>query len=1328
MRRAQLFTTVRTEGGLLPADLLSRVASLDRDLDGLSPEAYHLLAHERIGEAVTRSWNRMVGAWTSFRDALEALPTDDRGTTVTRRFLLALFQELGYGQLQAAGRLEVEGKPYPVSHEWGNVPIHLVGARLRLDEKARGVAGAATMSPHGTVQELLNRSDGHLWGFVANGTRLRLLRDNAALTRQAFVEFDLEAMFTGQVYADFVVLWMVCHQSRVEGDPPEKCLLEAWSAEAAVRGTRALDQLRVGVEAAINELGTGFLAHPANAELRDRLRSGGLDKREYYRQLLRLVYRLLFLLVAESRDLLLDPAAGATARARYREWYSLDRLRRIAEERRGGPHADLWRQLRLVFAWLGREGGQPSLALPALGSFLWSGRAAPDLDGADLPNASLLAALRALTVLRDDNERVARHVDYRNLGAEELGSVYESLLELHPIVDVTTGAFSLGTAGGNERKTTGSYYTPSSLISELLDSALEPVLDDAVRGLDTEGAERALLAVTVLDPACGSGHFLIAAAQRIAKRLAAVRADDAEPGPDAVHEALRDVVAHCIHGIDVNEMAVELCKVSLWMESTVPGRPLSFLDHRIVCGNSLLGATPRLLAAGVPDGAFKALTGDDKAVVTALRKSNKQQRERALAGQGTFAFGPSVADLQAPVRRALAEVDAVGGDSVAGVAEKEQRWAALQHLPEAERARLAADAWCAAFVAPKRKGEPAVTDAVARRIARGEALEADLLATIERLRSQYRFLHLHLAFPQVFRVPAEVDPAGEGPGWDGGFSVVLGNPPWETTELKEQEFFAERAPDLAGAAGAKRKKMIELLREDDPVLFEAYESALREADGTRFLLGASGRYPLCGRGRINSYAVFAESMRAAIAPVGRAGVVVPSGIATDDTTKHFFGDLVQRRSLVSLFDFENRLQIFPAVDSRMKFCLLTLTGEQRPAAEAEFVFFAHRTADLADPERRFTLSPADFRLLNPNTLTCPTFRSRRDAELTKEIYRRVPVLVVDGPPERNLWGVRFKQGLFNMTSDSHLFHMRPGLESSGWVLRGNVFEREGERCLPLYEAKMVHHFDHRWADADADRVIDRMDPCDVAQPRYWVLEKEAAGAFDREWFAGFRDIARGTDERTLITTAVPAVPVGNKLPLFLSERCLTLLVATGAAFAVDFVARQKLGGASMNFFIAKQLPILPPEGLVARARWSRDVRLDEWLNSRVLELTYTAWDLEAFASDLGYHGPPFKWDEARRALLRAELDACFFHLYGIERDDVDYILGTFPIVNRKDVAKYGEERTRRLILERYDALAAATASGEPYETVLDPPPADPAVAHPESTRPDWAKPPARAHD
>jgi hypothetical protein len=1327
VRRPQLFTTIRTEGGLLPADLLSRVASLDRDLDGLSPEAYHLLANERIGEAVTRSWNRMVGAWTSFRDALEALPTDDRATTVTRRFLLALFQELGYGQLQAAGRFEVEGKPYPVSHEWGNVPIHLVGARLRLDEKARGVAGAATMSPHGTVQELLNRSDGHLWGFVANGTRLRLLRDNAALTRQAFVEFDLEAMFTGQVYADFVVLWMVCHQSRVEGDPPEKCLLEAWSAEAAARGTRALDQLRVGVEAAINELGAGFLAHPANAELRDRLRSGGLDKQDYYRQLLRLVYRLLFLLVAESRDLLLDPAGDATARARYREWYSLDRLRRIAEERRGGPHADLWRQLRLVFAWLGREGGQPALGLPALGSFLWSSRATPDLDGADLANANLLSALRTLTVLRDDKERVARHVDYCNLGAEELGSVYESLLELHPIVDVTTGAFSLGTAGGNERKTTGSYYTPSSLISELLDSALEPVLDDSVRGLDKEGAERALLAVTVLDPACGSRHFLIAAAQRIAKRLAALRADDAEPGPDAVHEALRDVVAHCIHGIDVNEMAVELCKVSLWMESTVPGRPLSFLDHRIVCGNSLVGATPRLLAAGVPDEAFKAITGDDKAVVTALRKSNKQQRERALAGQGTFAFGPTIADLQVPVRRALAEVDAIEGHSVAGVAEKEQRWAALQHLPEAQRARLAADAWCAAFVAPKRKGEPAITDAVARRIARGEALEADVLATIERLHSQYRFLHLHLAFPHVLRVPDEIDRAAEGPGWEGGFSVVIGNPPWERVKLQEKEFFAERSPDIANAPNAAaRRRCIAALAEDDPSLFADYRDSLRRAEAEKMFLRDSGRYPDCGRGDVNTYSVFAESMAGATSVSGRCGMILPTGIGTEDTTRLFFSKLVQSRRIVSMYGFDHRCKLFTGV--QMQFCLLTLGR----ATQIQFAFALYSPKDRYEPDRSFLLTAEDIELLNPNTMTCPVMPSRRDVELAIAVYRRLPILTNDRRKDGNPWAVTLRR-MFHMTDDADLFRTKSELEAQGCRLAGNLFIGSEQRFLPLYEDWLVGSFDHRFqSDGGVSATaIDHEDPTFVPIPRYWVREdpseQAALGRTLRPTF-GFRNRMRNSDARSLVGSVIPAYPTVNTLPLLhTAGYSLHIVAAVLSSFVFDFFLRQKAAGMNLNYFIFKQIPVVHPDQLQEMCPWDNRRSSRSWVHDRSLELVYSAWDLAGFGREVGYDGGPFKWSEHRRELILAELDACFFRLYGIERDDVDYILGTFPIVNRKDAAKYGEERTRRLILERYDALAAATASGVRYETVLDPPPADPAVAHPESTRPDWAKPPARAH-
>ncbi|MGH9269543.1 MAG: Eco57I restriction-modification methylase domain-containing protein, partial [Acidimicrobiales bacterium] len=328
-RRPDRFTTIRTEGALLPSEMLARIAAGDPTLPGLNPEAYHLDRGEKVGEAINRSWNRLTGAWASFNGALAKLPAEDHATTVTReRWLLALFSELGYGRLQAARALEIDGKSYAVSHEWASTPIHLLGARVRLDRRTAGVVGASRSSPHALMQELVNHSEERLWGIVSNGLRLRILRDNVSLTRQAYVQFDLEAMMSGEVYADFVVLWLLAHQSRVEGDRPEDCWLERWSAEAGTQGARALEQLRAGVEAAIVALGRGFLAHRSNEALRLELRTGGLGTQEYYRHLLRLVYRLLFLFVAEDRGLLLHPGAEESSKDRYRRYYSLDRLRR----------------------------------------------------------------------------------------------------------------------------------------------------------------------------------------------------------------------------------------------------------------------------------------------------------------------------------------------------------------------------------------------------------------------------------------------------------------------------------------------------------------------------------------------------------------------------------------------------------------------------------------------------------------------------------------------------------------------------------------------------------------------------------------------------------------------------------------------------------------------------------------------------------------------------------------------------------------------------------------------------------------------------------------
>ncbi len=1316
-RRRELFTTIRSEGAILPPDLIQRAAGGDKGLEGLTPEDYHLAAGERLNEAMTRSWNRLVGAWAGFRDAREKVTGDDPGTTVTReRWLLILFEELRYGRLQTARAVELDGKSYPVSHAWGNVPIHLVGFGVPLDKRTARVAGAASHSPHGLVQEFLNRSDERLWGFVSNGLTLRILRDSSTLTRQAYVEFDLEAMMEGEVYADFAVLWLLCHVSRVEAERPDECWLERWSQAAAKQGTRVLEGLRQGVEAAIGALGTGFLAHPANRDLRERLRTGQLSTQDYYRQLLRLVYRLLFLFVAEDRALLFDPRADAAARERYERHYSTQRLRRLAERRRGSKHADLFQALRLVMAKLGDDEGCTGLGLPPLGSFLWSREATPGLDGAELANADLLGAVRALSLLEERGVR--RAVDYKNLGAEELGSVYESLLELHPELNVDAATFGLTTASGHERKTTGSYYTPSSLINCLLDSALDPVLDEAA---SAEDPEQAILNLKVCDPACGSGHFLVAAAHRIAKRLAAARTGDEEPSPEATRAALRDVIGHCVYGVDVNPMAVELCKVSLWMEALDPGRPLSFLDAHIKCGNSLLGTTPELLGAGIPDDAFKPIEGDEKEAASELKKDNRRERS------GQLTLDEAVGMLETTLGEKAAQIEAALDDSIGSLHQKEKRFRDLVSSAEYGRAKLLADAWCAAFVQRKMKGAPLrVTDSLLRGLVDASVeVAVNTRDAITKIADEYRFFQWHVEFPAVFDRE------------DGGFDVVLGNPPWERVKLQEKEFFAETHPEIAAAPNkAARERLIERLAVEDPSAYAAFRAALRRADGESHLVRNSGRYPLCGRGDVNTYSIFAELMRLAISPTGRVGCIVPLGIATDDTTKHFFGDLVERRSLVSLFGFENEEFIFPGIDHRVSFSLLTLTGADRPASAAEFAFFAREVTALADPERRFTLAPEDFALLNPNTRTCPIFRSRRDAELTKRIYERVPVLVDESRGEDgNPWGVKF-MAMFHMANDSGLFRTADELETEGWRLDGNVFRNGDDSYRPLYEAKMVHHFNHRFgtyegqteAQANQGKLPELgseqlEDPQLEPLPRYWVAAADIDAAlhdkWDRGWLLGWRDICRSTDERTVISGVIPWAAAGDTFLLAFLGTATELAGCFNASLdslVLDYVARQKLGGTHMKYHVFKQVAVLPPATYRHALSWSPLERVGDWISSRALELIYTAWDVEPFARDLDYDGPPFRWDSARRFLLRAELDAAFFHLYGLERDDVDYVMDTFWVVRDRDVRAHGEYRTKRVILEIYDEMAEAVAPGRRCQTRLDPPPADPRVAHPPQSK------------
>ncbi|GHO88176.1 Eco57I restriction-modification methylase domain-containing protein [Dictyobacter formicarum] len=1306
-RQHTLFSTVHTEGANLPMDMLQRVAQNDPPLEGLSPDAYHLSA-EKLNEAINRSWNKVVSSWLTFKTAQSRLPATDSGTTITReRWLHHLFNELGYGRLLATKPMEVNGKSYAISHSWQHTPIHLVSYKIDLDHMTRSAAGTVRSSPHSLLQELLNRSDDHLWGIVSNGLKLRILRDNVSITRQAYIEFDLQAMMDGEVYADFVLLWLLCHESRVEAERPEECWLEKWSRMAQEQGTRALEQLRSSVKQAIEDLGSGFLAHSDNGILREKLRSGKLEAQDYYRQILRLVYRLIVLFVAEDRAILFDPQSAQAAQEIYTRFYSTTHLRYMAEQHIGTRHADLFQGLRLVMEKLGTKGGCPELGLPALNGFLFSSSAIEDLEGCEIANHALLAAIRSLAYTTSNNTR--RVVDYKNLGSEELGSVYESLLELHPVLRIENAQFKLATASGNDRKTTGSYYTPTSLINSLLDSALEPVLSEALAQRDPE---KAILNLKVCDPACGSGHFLVAAAHRIAKRLAAVRTGEEEPAPEQRRSALRDVIGHCIYGVDINPMSVELCKVSLWMESIEPGKPLSFLDAHIQCGNSLLGATPALLNGGIPDSAFEPIEGDDKKICSEYKKMNRQMR----AGQRSLWD----ADLQPWDRlgdlvAGMMQLEEMSEDTVDEVHRKQQHYDQLIRSSAYEFGKLWADAWCAAFAWKKTKDfVPLITEESFRNLEKSPyRLAGWVKDEIKRLAQQYQFFHWHLAFPDVFRVPTQ----GEAPenmqtGWSGGFDVVLGNPPWERIKIQEKEWFAARRPDIANASNAaQRKKMIKNLQTEDPELYTAFMEDQRKATGESHIVRDSGHYPLCGRGDVNTYTIFAENMYRLIGPSGRAGCIVPSGIATDDTTKYFFQDISRTRSLVSLTGFINEEQLFPAVLHNFKFCLLVLAGFAAPSEHPDFVFNCYNIEQAKESERHFSLDVSEINLLNPNTGTCPVFFWKRSAEITKEIYRRIPILDREGTT--NSWGISFLR-MFDMANDSHLFQTEPF-----------------EGSVALYEAKMLHQYNHRYASYEHLKAGERShmlppveddrlaDPNYTVAPCYYVPKQEVDTRLNNytshQWLLGYREITIAGATRTTIYSVLPRVGTNHKIPLILLQGDANLLtpafLACMNSFVFDFCARQKLGGSSFNFFIKRQLPVISPVQLRELCAWDRSHHYSSWIESRVIELVYTAWDVQPFAVDFGYNCPPFKWDKERRFLLRCELDAAYFHLYGIAREDINYIMDTFRLVKERDEKQYGEYRTKRVILEIYDEMRRAMETGIEYATRLVPGPADLAVAH-----------------
>jgi len=881
---------------------------------------------------------------------------------------------------------------------------------------------------------------------------------------------------------------------------------------------------------------------------------------------------------------------------------------------------------------------------------------------------------------------------------------------------------------GTNRKSSGTYYTNPGLVNALIESALKPVMEQRLSdaGKDKESQIDALLSLDVCDPAAGSGAFLIAATEFLGDQLARIRIEDDYPSEKDIRHARRDVLRHCIYGVDMNPLAVELCKVSLWLISATDDLPLNFLDHHIKCGNSLIGTNPELIKKGIPPDAYKNIIGDDKRLCAERKKQAHADIKDLNSGQLFGSFSPRKDLLIYEEKTDYA--DEYSEDTTQDINELITTYTHSRQDDEFLQKKLIADYWTAAFFWQHDSEIEYPNNHILFELLKGNqsAVSQSVTEEVEELAKYYKFFHWYLEFPKVFE--------------KGGFDCLLGNPPWDNVQPEEKQFFAIYDSDIAKLSGSTRKKAIEKLAEANPELNKRWNDYKRDIYTFSRFVRDSRRYPLTAIGKLNLYPIFAETFKDHINKAGRAGFIVPTGIATDDSTKAYFGNLIDTKSLVSLFDFENKEAIFPDVHRSYKFCLLTISGKE--ISKAEFSFFSTNLDHLNEKIRRFSLAPQDIERINPNTKTTPVFRTKVDAELTKKIYQQVPVLI-DEENDNNPWEISFRQGLFNMTSDSNLFRT----------------EAAADR-VPLYEAKMIWHYDHRFGtfegydDSTSSSHLpiptydQYNDPNFGITPRYWVDElevlKRLAYPRDKEirewfeslslkqqreyleenapkWLMGFRDITNSTNERTMICNNIPRFGVGNNCPLCLSEiesKFRFLLSCNFSTFTFDFCARQKVGGTHMNFFILQQLPVLPPEF------YSEDDIA--FIKPRVLELVYTAYDLQPFAEDMGYHGEPFTWDEERRANLKAELDAYYAKLYGLNRKQLRYILDpadltprelenilddweevkdplieseyqkrcaastfpgeTFRVLKEKEIRNFGEYRTRRLVLEKWEEM------------------------------------------
>ncbi len=1198
-------------------------------------------------------------------------------------------------------------------------------------------------TPHGQILRYLSTaetaSESRIrWGILTNGGVWRLYDYHARPRASGYFEADLAELLEPGNEDGLRVFHLLFQR---DSFTPQKGAATTFLEAALAEGRRYEERVAQDLSGVVFERIFPNLVQ-AVADATDK------NLAEVREAALIFLYRLLFVLYAEDRGLL--PVNDS----RYDDYGLRKRVRDdIAGRMAGGDTfsdraTSYYNHLMMLFRLIDK--GDTSIGLPPYNGGLFASETATLLEEARLPDNVIAPIIYDLSHTTAGERRF---VNYRDMSVQQLGSLYERLLEHEPVRD-EDGKIVIR-PNPYARKDSGSFFTPQELVDLIVERTLKPLAEECLKVFEDKAAElkgdrrpkaqrkaellkldpaEAVLNLKVLDPAMGSGHFLVTAVDFLSdfvaelieyvpavpewrdagyvsplvKRVAAIRSEILQRAKESdwvmdesqlTDQAIirRMVLKRCIYGVDKNPLTVELAKVSLWLHSFTVGAPLSFLDHHLRCGDSLVGlrvgdATDELHRLG---GMFasSAIAGAEAA--TAGMQSIEEMSDADVAEvRKSAALFHEVEKKTAELRFLL--------NALCGL-----RWftAGMKKKDRAEFERplvrmlglQPADAYKLLTRGPEHAGGvPPDCDAIAW----SEYVE--LWRKTVSIADREGFLHWEVAFPGVWRDWQSTFPQG-------GFDAVIGNPPWDRIKFQEVEWLATRDPELARApTAAARQKGIQRLRDQGSPLAAEFDNAKERADRLGQVIRASGDYPLLSGGDINLYSLFVERAMSLIKTDGFVGLLIQSGIYADKTAARFFKYVSTSGRVGGLFDFENRRlgtnlpPFFPDVDDRTKFCALIFGGEARRFDETKCAFFLLDTQEIHNEERCFTLTPEDFTRVNPNTGTAPVFRTRRDAQITRCIYERHPVLVDRSEVEkRKAWPVKYTT-MFHMTNDSHLFRTTAQLEAEGFYpVEGNCWKRGKDLYLPLYEGKMVQAYDHRAASIvinpkNLNRPAQSRDATqeEHANPnwqpehQHWVPASECGWTSGSNWILGFKEITAPTNARTFIAALFPVVGFGNKVPILKpekSDRNEWLLAANLNAMPFDFVTRQKVQGQTLNLFIVEQLPVIAPADYDRSfgATTARDLVRDH-----VLRLTYTAHDMAPFARDLGCDGPPFVWNEEERRHLRARLDALYFHLYGLTKEDAEYVLDTFPIVRKEDEAAFGRYRTCDLILAYMNALSA----------------------------------------